>query len=245
MASETSRHLDEPLPAQRNGLTVTGNQDKTIAELGSVQRMTPHDFTWKAELVEVIHFLHAKGWAPATSSNYSIRPEEKELFYVSSSGIDKGKFQVKDLMRVDRFGNPIDDNRKSSAETLIHAALYDLYPDARCVLHTHSVYNTVLSAAHAPERKILLEGFEILKGIRGIHTHVTSISLPVFPNSQDILAFSESIRKHHEVNPDMQGFLMAGHGLYTWGNTIAETKRQVEVFEFLFEVVYKLKVYSA
>ena len=30
---------------------------------------------------------------------------------------------------------------------------------------------------------------------------------------------------------------MAGHGLYTWGDTIADARRQVEVLEFLFEVV--------
>lgn len=216
-----------------------------LAELGSVQGLSPILFTWKAELAEAVHFLHAKGWAPATSSNYSIRPEPQPEFWVSASGIDKGKFQASDLMRVSIDGSPIQDGRKSSAETLIHAALYEMYPEARCILHTHSIHNTVLSAAHAGQGKLILEGFEVLKGIRGIDTHEARLSLPIFPNSQDIKAFSDSLRAFHAANPDMKGFLMAGHGLYTWGASVAETKRHVEVFEFLFEVVYKLKTYSA
>jgi methylthioribulose-1-phosphate dehydratase len=33
------------------------------------------------------------------------------------------------------------------------------------------------------------------------------------------------------------GFLISGHGLYTWGQSIAEAERHVEILEFLFEVV--------
>jgi len=39
------------------------------------------------------------------------------------------------------------------------------------------------------------------------------------------------------ANPLRHGFLMAGHGLYTWGENLAAARRQIEVLEFLFEVV--------
>jgi|GEM_PF-6747725 len=35
--------------------------------------------------------------------------------------------------------------------------------------------------------------------------------------------------------PGVPGFLLAGHGLYGWGSSIAEAKRHIEVFEFLME----------
>ena len=46
-------------------------------------------------------------------------------------------------------------------------------------------------------------------------------------------------KNYWEKNFNIYGFLLAGHGLYTWGKTIAEAKRHIEVLEFLFEVVYK------
>lgn len=195
----------------------------------------------KADLVDTIHFLHARGWAPATSSNYSFRQAEANDFWVSASGLDKGAFAETDLIHVDATGKPIDDNRKTSAETLLHVMLYECFPDAHCVLHSHSVYNTVWSLAKAKKGHLDLEGFEVLKGLRGITTHDVKVRIPIFENSQDIAALAEEIGRWFEKHGEPQGFLLKGHGLYTWGTDIASTKRQMEVFEFLFEVLYKLK----
>ena len=41
---------------------------------------------------------------------------------------------------------------------------------------------------------------------------------------------------------DVPGLILRGHGIYAWGNTIQETKRHIEIFEFLFE--YKIKELS-
>lgn len=196
----------------------------------------------KAELVETIHFLHAKGWAPATSSNYSFRQVDEEQFWISESGRDKGKFGVNDLMQVDRDGHSLVPERRPSAETLLHVLLYELYPDTGCVLHTHSVYNTVLSELLKGEKSLPLAGYEVLKGLRDVSTHDTTVDVPIFPNSQNMPALAEEIRLYHRNHPDMRGFLLAGHGLYAWGRTIAETKRYIEVFEFLMAVDYKTRL---
>ena len=195
-------------------------------------------------LVETIRFLHSQGWAPATSSNYSVRLPHASDFWVSASGIDKGEFQTRDLILVDAQGESTVDTRKPSAETLIHSLIYELYPDVHCILHTHTIHNTVLSRAHYYDGSLNLENFELLKGIQGISTHDTSVVVPIFPNSQDMVEFTNWVRARHENNPEMKGFLIAGHGFYTWGRDIAETKRHVEVFEFLFEAVFKLKLYT-
>jgi methylthioribulose-1-phosphate dehydratase len=195
------------------------------------------------QLVETIHFLHRQGWAPATSSNYSVRLDGASEFWVSASGIDKGSFGMDDLLLVDADGQNLLDHRRPSAETGIHSLLYRLYPDAHCVLHTHSVYNTLLSRAHFPSKVLALEGFEVLKGLDGILTHAARVDLPVFANTQDMTEFCSWVEAHHVHQPHMRGFLIAGHGFYTWGKSIAETKRHMEVFEFLFEVVYKLNCY--
>ncbi len=206
--------------------------------------MTDTLAAWRQTLVTCIHFLHARGYAPATSSNYSFRLPEEEAIHISASGIDKGEFRAEDLMRIDRAGRPVDDPRKPSAETRLHTLIYDRQPGVHCVLHTHTVYNTVLSALYATEGRIRLAGFEVLKGLAGVRTHDTYVDLPIFPNSQDMPALAAAIGDYWDEHPGMRGFLLAGHGLYTWGATIAEARRQVEVFEFLLECFYKIRTFE-
>ena len=196
----------------------------------------------KSAMVEVIHFLHGRGWAPATSSNYSFRQADVDDFWISASGIDKGQFAAGDFIHVDSVGASIDDERKTSAETQLHVLIYDCFPEAECVLHSHSVYNTVLSMAQKKKKNYVdLVGYEVLKGLRGIKTHDVKVRIPIFDNSQDIEGLAEEIGAWFEQHGEPQGFLLKGHGLYVWGQSIAETKRQMEVLEFLFEVVYKIK----
>ena len=56
---------------------------------------------------------------------------------------------------------------------------------ARSVLHTHSVKATVLSRYYA-SGSINFQGLEMLKGLRGIRSHDTEISIPVVANDQDL-----------------------------------------------------------
>ena len=199
---------------------------------------------WAQELVDCIHFLHQKGFAPATSNNYSFRKKGEEVITISSSGKDKGLFAEADLMKVDLNGKAINDERRPSAETLLHTMIYAHQAEVCCVLHTHTVFNTVLSSIFEDEGNIRLEGFEVLKGLSGIKTHDTFVDIPVFSNSQDMESLSDEILRYWERHPDMRAFLLAGHGLYTWGKDIASTKRHIEVLEFLFECYYRIHIFK-
>lgn len=196
------------------------------------------------ELLAVIHTFHAKGWAPATSSNYSFRnPTPAEQTYtISRSGVDKGLFTTDDFMVVDRHGQalPPFQNLKPSAETLLHTMLYE-QAGVHAVLHTHTVENTVFSWARRNMEAYDISGFELLKGITGISTHEAHLRLPIFPNSQDMEQLSDHIRASLQLYPGVPGFLLAGHGLYAWGSSIAEAKRHVEVLEFLMECLNRLE----
>ncbi len=196
-----------------------------------------------SELLEAIQFFSHKGWSPATSTNYSARSEMKDEFIISRSGVDKSKFQLNDLILINNQGdvlNPFNTpGVKSSAETEIHTALYELFPEVNCVLHTHSVKGTVLSQILQSEKEMVFEGLEILKGLEGNSTHQLREVLPIVPNSQDM----EEILFHMKgkFSPEIHGFLIGGHGLYTWGKTIAAAKRHVETFEFLFECYFTMR----
>lgn len=195
-------------------------------------------------LVETIHFLSQKGWIPATSSNFSIKQADNpESFWVSKSGVDKHHFTEHDLLEVDMQGKVLHNLPiKSSAETLIHCSIYRQFPHTQCVLHSHSVHSTVLSRMYLANKvnSITFQGYEIQKAFPNITTHDSTIALPIFANSQDMVAFCVDVEQYFaEMQATNQsipvGFLIAGHGLYTWGDSVFAAKRHMEAWEFLLE----------
>jgi methylthioribulose-1-phosphate dehydratase len=127
---------------------------------------------------------------------------------------------------------------RPSAEALLHLAIVR-GREAGAVLHTHSVWSTVLSGAHASKGGVALEGYEMLKGLEGVRTHQHREWLPILENSQDMGELSQAVSKTLSEHPAIHGFLLREHGLYTWGASLQEAKRHVEILEFLIEVAVR------
>ncbi len=185
-------------------------------------------------IAEAGRFLYQRGWSPATSSNYSARIDDRHIA-ITASGRHKGQLGAGDVMVVGLDGQPVQSHCRASAETLLHTALYDLWPDTGAVLHTHSVRATVLSRLLPAGQALALEGYELQKAFEGTDTHDCRILVPVFDNTQDIAALARETRAWLEQHPKPPGYLIRGHGLYTWGKTMADCLRHVEALEFLFE----------
>jgi len=183
-----------------------------------------------------------RGWSVGTSSNYSVVLNREPLeLLVTASGKDKGRLARTDFVRVNESGRPTCDGQpKSSAETLLHVVAAQ-QPGVGAVLHTHSVWSTVLSDQFYPEGGFELSGYEMLKGLEGIATHETTAWVEIFDNTQDIPSLAVQVRQrmNDAANPLQYGYLIRRHGLYTWGRDLEEARRHVEIFEFLFECVVR------
>jgi methylthioribulose-1-phosphate dehydratase len=191
----------------------------------------------KKQMAQVGRFLASKGWSPATSSNYSHLLSADKIL-ISRSGVDKYNMLDSDYIQIDFHGQVIESaipNAKSSAETLIHTTIYKNRENTQCVLHTHSPENTRLSLRFEDEEELLFSGYELQKGLGDTKTHEGTLRIPILPNAQNMTDFSKDVEKLLKAEPDIWGFLIAGHGLYTWGRTLAEAKRHIETFEFLFQ----------
>ncbi len=191
------------------------------------------------ELVKIVNLFHDRGLSPATSTNYSFRlSDDKDLYVISQSGVDKSEFQAGHLMVINKNAESVYDPRlKPSAETFIHIVIYELFPEVNAVLHTHSLPATYLSMM-SKNNVLEFEGLELLKGLDGNATHEMKEELPIFPNSQDIKSLSLEIKDYLQKHPHTHGLILRGHGLYTWGKDLKTTKRHVETFEYLFN--YKM-----
>ena|SRR5687768_11910688 len=184
------------------------------------------------EIVAHTRELAALGWTPATSSNFSMRMDDRHAA-ITVSGRDKGRLERDDIMVVDFAGQPVATTQRPSAETLLHTQLYARFPEIGCVLHTHSRTQTVASRLFADAGRVHLEGWELLKAFHGNQTHEMAIDVPVLPNTQDMPYLAAQV----ETLLDTQclwGYLIDGHGLYAWGRDMPEARRHLDAFEFLF-----------
>lgn len=174
-----------------------------------------------------------------TSGNFSaVISQDPVRLAITSTGLDKGKLAPVHFLEIDAECGVVNGNGRPSAEALLHLAIVRAR-GAGAVLHTHSVWSTVLSGAHAAEGGVALEGYEMLKGLDGVKTHQHREWLPIVENSQDMEELAKKVSKTLEEQPRIHGFLLQEHGLYTWGQSLQEARRHVEILEFLMEVVIR------
>jgi len=195
--------------------------------------------TTKRELVRISHLFYQRQWSLATSSNYSVRVDSNSIL-ITASGKAKGTLTENDVLLSGLDGMILDATKEiPSAETKLHCALYKFRPEIGAILHTHSVFATVLSSLSNLKVPLSIGGYEMLKAFEGVSTHLHTEHIPVFSNDQDMSRLSQTVLQYMESNTGIHGFLISGHGLYSLGKDLSSSLRHVEAFEFLFECEYR------
>ncbi|MET0331170.1 MAG: methylthioribulose 1-phosphate dehydratase [Dyella sp.] len=190
-------------------------------------------FAQRADAIaETAGELAAFGWTPATSSNFSMRLDNEHVA-ITISGRDKGRLGRDDIMLVDMAGKAVGTEARPSAETELHTQIYRRWPQMNAVLHTHSRTQSVASRLFADAAVIRLEGWELQKAITGYTTHDSVLEIPVFPNTQHMPTLVAQVDAWIDSGKPLHAYLINGHGIYTWGRDMAETRRHLEALEFL------------
>jgi methylthioribulose-1-phosphate dehydratase len=189
-------------------------------------------------LAAICRDFHRRGWVLGTSGNLSaVLSRDPLRVAITASSVDKGRLTEDQFLEIDseaRVVNPA--QRRPSAETLLHLAILKARNEG-AVIHTHSVWSTILSDYHNGQGGFFIEGYEMLKGLEGVATHEHREWLPILENSQDMKALAGETDSLLRDNPHIHGFLIRRHGMYTWGADIAQATRHVEILEFLLESV--------
>ena len=188
-------------------------------------------------LTELGRDFYARGWCLGTSGNYStVIGREPFRLALTASGVDKGKLAPDQLLTIDENQNVVEGTGRPSAEAGLHLTIARVR-QVGAVLHTHSVWSNIVSEAMGDRGGLVIEGFEMLKGLTGVRTHQHREWLPILENSQDYRALADNVERVLRDHPDAHGFLLRRHGLYAWGRDLPEAKRHVEILEFLMEVL--------
>ena len=211
-----------------------------VRKAGGVSPLAEPSFENLAgQLSEVGRGFYARGWVLGTSGNFSaVVSQHPVRLAITSTGLDKGRLSQDQFLEIDGSGTVLRGEGKPSAETLLHLMLVREF-GAKAVLHTHSTWSTVLSGWCAAEGGVAIENFEMLKGLSGVQTHQHREWLPIVENSQNIEPLARIVAERLRHQPQPHGFLLREHGLYTWGASIDEAKRHIEILEFLMEVLVR------
>jgi methylthioribulose-1-phosphate dehydratase len=208
-----------------------------------------------SRLIAIGRRFYARGWVLGTSGNFSAVASRDPLqLAITASSVHKGQLRASDILLCDERGMALAPRAvslrtpvrrgttrekmpgKPSAETLLHLEIARRR-GAGAVLHTHSVWTTVLSELHGDAGGFQVEGYEMLKGLSGVSSHEHREWIPIVENDQDMPRLARRVGETLDRRPDAHAFLLRRHGLYTWGDTLADAERHVEILEFLFETV--------
>lgn len=188
-------------------------------------------------LISIGKDFYQRNWVLGTSGNFSVllNRDPFELL-VTESGVHKGMLGRQNFITVGSQAAVISGSGKPSAETLIHLSILGQLR-AGCILHTHSIWSTLLTDLYGDRDALEIEGYEMLKGLSNVSTHEHSEWIPILENSQNYDEIALQISELLQGNPAVHAILLRRHGMYTWGEDIPEAMRHVEILEFLFEVI--------
>jgi methylthioribulose-1-phosphate dehydratase len=187
-------------------------------------------------LAEIARQCYGRGWVLGTSGNFSAVVSHDPLrLAITTSGVDKGSLSAADIVEIDEHSKVLAGSGRPSAEAILHVVIASAR-GVGAVLHTHSIWSTILSDT-ADGDWLAIEGYEMLKGLAGVTTHELREWLPILDNTQDWAAAAPLVEAILAKHPEAHGFLIRRHGLYTWGENLAQAKRQMEILEFLCEVM--------
>ena len=182
-------------------------------------------------LAEIGRGFYQRGWVFGTSGNFSAVVSERPLrLAITPTGLDKGALNPAQFLEIDEAARVVRGDGLPSAETGLHLAIVRTR-GAGAVLHTHSLWSTLLSDVFLPDGAVALEDLRCSKACAK-STHEHREILPILENSQDINQLAEKVQALLNRDPAVHGFLLRRHGLYTWGRDLAEAKAAVEVLSF-------------
>lgn len=172
----------------------------------------------RAEISAAGRDLAREGLVVGTAGNISARGDG--YFLVTPSGMLYPSIGPADIVRLEEDGTPLPGNRKPSSERPMHLALYRTRADIQAVVHTHSVYATMLACSG--------------RDIPPVHYAVGSLGgrVPLGPYATygtDELA--ESVVD--TLGPTGGAVLMENHGVTAVGRSVEEALERARLVEWL------------
>jgi L-fuculose-phosphate aldolase len=180
----------------------------------------------RSEIVEYGKKVLSEGLTKGTAGNLSVYDPETGYMAISPSGIGYFDTKPEDVVIMDLKGNIIEGNKKPSSEHMLHAVIYECRPNARAVVHMHSMYCTVLSCLH-----VKLQSVHYALADAGVAT-VPSAPYRTYGTPE----LAEAVRQNIG-NSD--AILLENHGMVACGNSMKKAFGLASTCEWVAEVQWR------
>jgi 2,3-diketo-5-methylthio-1-phosphopentane phosphatase/methylthioribulose-1-phosphate dehydratase len=206
----------------------------------------------KSLVAQLCEEFYRKGWAVGTSGGIALRIPSQDSYrvFMTPSGLQKENLIGHDIFELDMAGQvvvpPVTPGLKQSASTPLAYVVFEHCPTAMCVMHTHSVYAalaSLLPTEKGPGARfptLTWTQLEMIKGL-GKFQNTDVVHLPIIENrpTEDLL--SDQFTEVLTMSKTTTALLVQGHGLYVWGDSYQQCQAQLECWEYLCEVLVKMK----
>lgn len=192
-------------------------------------------------ICELCRQFYGLGWVSGTGGGISIRGEAG--IYMAPSGVQKERIDPQDVYLLD--GQQLDrcEVRRAPATAGLKISecqplFYNAFRDrgAGAVIHSHSVWAVLAARLASPAGRagvFACEGLEMQKGLRGKGCF-ERVEVPIIANTAREAELTESMAAAMRAHPDVDAVIVAGHGVYVWGQTWVQAKTQAECYDYLF-----------
>jgi ribulose-5-phosphate 4-epimerase/fuculose-1-phosphate aldolase len=174
---------------------------------------------WKQQLVDACHELVDKGYLKATGGNLSLRVPNQPAMVITPSNYDYLQMTEQDVCVLDYDLSVIEGRHKPSVESAMHAAIYEVRPDAGAIVHTHQVFTSALTLIKAPIPALFDEQARYLGRTVSIIDYA--------PSGTGFL--KRKVAK--SVRGSNNAFMMQNHGALVMGHDLRRAIHNVEILE--------------
>jgi len=181
-------------------------------EISEIQKDLAAAFRWTARL----------NMNEGIANHFSVCLPNSNDFYVNGSGLHFASIKASNMVLVEQ--DKIEEIKKKPklvdpTALNIHGTIHKKIPQARCILHVHSKYATVLSTLKDPTLK------PIDQNTMRFYNRVA-----IF-NDFGGLGFEEESNKMAAAIGNNRSMLLANHGILTVGETVAQAFDELYYFE--------------
>jgi methylthioribulose-1-phosphate dehydratase len=177
------------------------------------------------QLCTLSRWAAQRQWLPFSSGLFSIRTSEHSALFTAAEK-DKNELSPADLISYHWTSQ----NQPDTA-TAIHQFLYQQSPQHKVILQTHGLQATVFSRLIKADQHLFV-GYELQNLVAASAEQRSCCPLAILDPQNTELTLQELHQRFaRETLP--HAFLIRGHGLYIWGDSIDSAKRHLDTWQFL------------
>ncbi len=177
-------------------------------------------------VVEYGKKMSADRLTTGTSGNISIYDPETGYMAISPSGMNYFETKPEDIVVADLNANIIEGDRVPSSEWALHTNFYLHKPEARAVVHTHSMYCTTYAVLQQP--------------IRAVHYVIADANTAEIPCTPYVTYGTQELAKLAvETAGESNAVLLGNHGMVACGKDLKEAYGLALECEYLAELQWR------